>query len=129
MREEFLASGKFEIFARVILQRQQYLIPIETGNLSSIQLTQQFVLVTRNHIDQVLIQSLLLGKRARFRDCSFRELRIAPALFGKTAEEGRGVIVDFLAQDFVHGHRKPAGQEDRRRRSRSGSRRHRCDVR
>src|SRR5258708_38535428 len=59
-------------------------------------------------------ERFIFGERLRVGDRSLGEFWISVALFRETTEERGRVVIDFLAQHFIHGNRKSAGEKNRR---------------
>src|SRR3984893_8041989 len=104
-----------ELLARVVRKKELLRFAIEAGDFAAVQFVEQVIRVIADEIDEMAVESFLFGERARFGYGGFRELWIAIALLGEAAQEGCGIVVDFLAQDFIDGHGQEARQKNRGR--------------
>src|SRR5215471_5229178 len=102
--EEFLPPGQFKLRQGVVVQGQLCRFSVEARDFAAVQGMQEFVSVGHDHIDQVGVQRLFCGECPRLSDGGLRKFGIAAAFFGETTQEGSGIVVQFAAENFVHGH-------------------------
>src|SRR5260221_9463442 len=112
--EEAVARGEMEFIEAVIFESEFYGFTVEALDFTAVQLVQEVGVVAGDEVNKMSRQGFIFSECLRIGDGSFGEFWIAIALFRETAKERRGIVIYFLAQDFVDGNGKSAGEKNRR---------------
>src|SRR5260221_13512777 len=117
-----------EFIEPVIFESESYGFAVEALDLAPVQLVQEVGVVAGDQVNKMSRQGFIFSESLRIGDGSFGEFWIAIAFFRETSQECGGIVIYFLAQDFVHGNGKSAGEKNRRGRPGARARRHGGDV-
>ena len=87
---------------RVAHQMQLLLLAVEALHHPAFELAEQVVLVARDHVDQVLLQRLLVGPRFRLAHRALRQLQVTATRSHERPHESGGVVLHLRLHHVVH---------------------------
>ncbi len=81
---------------------QLHRLAVEALDGAAFELVEQVALIMRDYVDQVLLQSFLIGPRLRLAHRGLRQLHVAPSRPDVRAHEGGRVVLDLGLHGVVH---------------------------